>query len=70
MAHRKRSQVKDCTDGLASVVRRKSSLSMSNGDCVEVADLARDLIRIRDSKDAEGPKIYSGVVFAVQLDTV
>ena len=37
---------------------------MSNGDCVEVADLARNLIRVRDSKDAEGPILHSGFVFA------
>ena len=70
MAHRKRGQVKDGTDGLASAVWRKSSLSMSNGDCVEVADLARDLIRVRDSKDAEGLMLRSGVAFAGRVDTV
>ena len=37
---------------------------MSNGDCVEVADLARDLIRVGDSKDAEEPLLRSGVAFA------
>lgn len=64
MAHRKRGQVTDSADGLASAFWRKSSLSMSNGDCVEVADLARNLIRIRDSKGVEGPILHSGVVFA------
>lgn len=43
---------------------------MSNGDCVEVADLARDLIRVRDSKDAEGLMLRSGVAFAGRVDTV
>jgi len=33
----------------------KSSLSFSNGNCVEVASLSDDEIGVRDSKDAEGP---------------
>lgn len=33
----------------------KSSLSFSNGNCVEVASLAAGDIGVRDSKDAEGP---------------
>ena len=33
----------------------KSSLSFSNGNCVEVASLADGEIGIRDSKDSEGP---------------
>jgi hypothetical protein len=33
----------------------KSSLSFSNGNCVEVASLSHDEIGIRDSKDSEGP---------------
>jgi Domain of unknown function (DUF397) len=33
----------------------KSSLSMSNGNCVEVASLAGGGIAVRDSKDTEGP---------------
>jgi hypothetical protein len=33
----------------------KSSLSLSNGNCVEVADLPEGGIGIRDSKDPEGP---------------
>jgi hypothetical protein len=33
----------------------KSSLSFSNGNCVEVASLPGNEIGIRDSKDAEGP---------------
>lgn len=32
----------------------KSSLSYSNGDCVEVASLSDGLIGVRDSKDPEG----------------
>lgn len=33
----------------------KSSLSFSNGDCVEVASLSGGGIGVRDSKDTEGP---------------
>ena len=33
----------------------KSSLSFSNGNCVEVASLPGGGIGVRDSKDTEGP---------------
>ena len=33
----------------------KSSLSFSNGNCVEVASLPDGGIGVRDSKDSEGP---------------
>ena len=33
----------------------KSSLSFANGNCVEIATLADDMIGIRDSKDPQGP---------------
>jgi hypothetical protein len=33
----------------------KSSLSYSNGNCVEVASLPEGEIGVRDSKDSEGP---------------
>ncbi|HUZ38959.1 MAG TPA: DUF397 domain-containing protein [Streptosporangiaceae bacterium] len=33
----------------------KSSLSFSNGNCVEVADLPGGGIGVRDSKDSAGP---------------
>jgi Domain of unknown function (DUF397) len=33
----------------------KSSLSFSNGNCVEVASLPDDEIGVRDSKDVVGP---------------
>jgi hypothetical protein len=36
---------------------RKSSFSMSNGDCVEVAHLASDRVGIRDSKSPAGPHL-------------
>jgi hypothetical protein len=33
----------------------KSSFSHGNGNCVEVAGLSTELIRIRDSKNVNGP---------------
>jgi hypothetical protein len=33
----------------------KSSLSFSNGNCVEVSSLTEGDIGVRDSKDSEGP---------------
>ena len=33
----------------------KSSLSAANGNCVEVADLSGDPIKVRNSRDANGP---------------
>ena len=33
----------------------KSSLSFSNGNCVEVASLSDGVIGVRDSKDSGGP---------------
>jgi Domain of unknown function (DUF397) len=33
----------------------KSSLSFSNGNCVEVANLSNGEIGVRDSKDSDGP---------------
>ena len=33
----------------------KSSLSFSNGNCVEVASLPDDGVGVRDSKDSSGP---------------
>jgi hypothetical protein len=35
----------------------KSSLSHANGNCVEVAGLTTDLIRVRDSKYPRGPML-------------
>jgi len=44
------------SEGLGSGLHwTKSSLSLSNGNCVEVASLPGDQIGVRDSKDAEGP---------------
>ncbi len=44
------------SEGLGSgLCWTKSSLSLSNGNCVEVASLPGDQIGVRDSKDAEGP---------------
>lgn len=36
---------------------RKSSFSMSNGDCVEVAMLPGDHVGVRDSKATTGPHL-------------
>lgn len=36
---------------------RKSSFSMSNGDCIEVAILARGQVGVRDSKAIAGPHL-------------
>lgn len=49
----------DNTDGCDSSQQtdsdwRKSSFSMSNGDCVEVAHLADGCVGVRDSKATEG----------------
>jgi Domain of unknown function (DUF397) len=33
----------------------KSSYSMTNGNCIEVAGLSRELIGVRDSKNPAGP---------------
>jgi hypothetical protein len=33
----------------------KSSLSFSNGNCVEVANLSGDTVGVRNSRDPEGP---------------
>jgi hypothetical protein len=41
--------------GNATLRWTKSSLSYANGNCVEVAGLSGDQIRIRDSKNARGP---------------
>ncbi len=38
----------------------KSSLSMANGNCVEVAGLSGDLIGVRDSKNPRGPVLRFG----------
>lgn len=44
------------SDGLGSGTHWiKSSLSFSNGNCVEVASLPSDEIGVRDSKNIEGP---------------
>ncbi len=36
---------------------RKSSFSMSNGDCVEVASLTSRYVGVRDSKAIAGPNL-------------
>jgi hypothetical protein len=50
---------------------RKSSFSMSNGDCIEVACLADGTIGVRDSKMAEGPILsFAPQVWSTFLDDV
>jgi hypothetical protein len=45
-----------CPEGSEPVARWiKSSLSFSNGNCVEVACLPDGVIGVRDSKDSAGP---------------
>lgn len=39
----------------AAIEWAKSSFSYANGNCVEVAGLSTQMIRIRDSKNPEGP---------------
>jgi hypothetical protein len=39
---------------------RKSSHSTFNGNCIEVAALAGELVGVRDSKDSEGPVLVFG----------
>jgi uncharacterized protein DUF397 len=41
--------------GAPRAVWRTSSYSGQNGDCVEVASSAPDVVAVRDSKDREGP---------------
>jgi hypothetical protein len=38
----------------------KSSYSMTNGNCIEVAGLSRELIGVRDSKNPAGPVLGFG----------
>lgn len=42
------------SDGSPSSGWIKSSLSTYNGNCVEVAGLADDIVRVRDSKNPRG----------------
>ena len=43
------------TDELADVAWIKSSRSVVNGNCVEVAFLGEGRVALRDSKDPQGP---------------
>jgi hypothetical protein len=45
---------RNSSDDITSHVWIKSSLSVYNGNCVEVAGLDDDLIRVRDSKNPRG----------------
>ena len=40
---------------LSGAVWRKSSHSMQNGECGEVAAVAKGQVAVRDSKDVNGP---------------
>lgn len=57
----------------ASHMWTKSSLSMHNGQCVEVAGLADDVIRVRNSRDPQGvvlsftPAEWDAFIGGVQL---
>jgi Domain of unknown function (DUF397) len=57
------SDIKDMNYHSESVSSRnwiKSSYSMTNGNCIEVAGLSRELIGVRDSKDPAGPVLGFG----------
>jgi hypothetical protein len=41
----------------SSLVWRKATASISNGNCVEVAQLPGGGIAVRDSKDPQGPSL-------------
>jgi hypothetical protein len=47
--------VGDAPEGASGSYWTKSSLSFSNGNCVEVASLPNNEVGIRDSKDTAGP---------------
>ncbi|MDY0815166.1 DUF397 domain-containing protein [Kitasatospora purpeofusca] len=36
---------------------RKSTYSIADGDCIEVADGLSDIVPVRDSKDPHGPTL-------------
>ena len=46
--------MKCCSDADARQNWRKSSRSMTNGNCVEVAGLAGDVVGVRDSVNPKG----------------
>ena len=39
---------------------RRSSSSLANGDCVEVGNRTRGFVRVRDSKNPDGPVLGFG----------
>jgi hypothetical protein len=46
--------------GLAPSDWRKSSYSLGNGECIEIASVGADIVMIRDSKDTAGPVLRCG----------
>ena len=42
---------------LTGAIRRKSTRSGTQGDCVEVADNLPGVVGVRDSKDRQGPAL-------------
>lgn len=46
--------------GLATSDWRKSSYSLGNGECIEIASMGADVVMIRDTKDTAGPTLRCG----------
>jgi len=75
-ANRPGEDTADDSEGASRPSRRwrKSSFSMSNGDCIEVATLASNSVGVRDSKAIAGPRlsfstgVWTAFVGDVRLD--
>lgn len=55
---------------LAAPRWRKSSFSMANGDCVEVADLSAAQVGVRDSKTAGPHLVFSHKIWVSFIQQV